>query len=60
MKKQETPDAILAHALALGVALGVPEREIARSALKVAVTIAHKHGDPDGFLRMIMPTKEGV
>ncbi len=54
MPKQQQPlapaDAIMFNAKILADNLGVPELEIAKSALHLAVTIAEKHGDPDDYL----------
>lgn len=46
-------DAIIANAFALGSELGCTERELARSALALALTIAEKSADPDGFLAQL-------
>jgi hypothetical protein len=49
-----TSDKILANAFALGVEMGCSERDLARSALTLAFTVAEKAGDPDGFLAKLV------
>ncbi|UYQ71947.1 hypothetical protein OF122_18200 [Pelagibacterium flavum] len=44
---------LLAHSMALGVTLGISERDLARAALTAVVTISDRNGDPDGFIKML-------
>lgn len=48
--KLKPADAIMFNAVILAENLGVPERDVAKAALSVVVTIAEKTGDPDGYL----------
>ena len=47
-------DKIIAGAFALAVELGITEREIAASAMKLAVVTAEKQVDPDAWLATLM------
>ncbi|MDI7865048.1 hypothetical protein MRS76_24330 [Rhizobiaceae bacterium n13] len=51
--KLSPADAIVASAAALAAELGVPERELAASCMRLAVTIATKQNDPDGWLAIL-------
>lgn len=53
-KPLSTSDQIFAHSMALGTALGISERELAKSALAIAIGIADEKGDPDRYLAMLM------
>jgi hypothetical protein len=50
MTKPKPADAIMFSAVVLAENLGIPQREIAKAAMHVAVTIAEKNGDPDDYL----------
>ena len=47
-------DKIIAGAFALAVELGITEREIAASAMKLAVVTAEKQVDPDAWLAALI------
>lgn len=58
--KLQQADLIVAHTFALATALGVPEREIAAAALKLAISTADKQGDPDGWLSILLNDAKGA
>lgn len=51
--RMSTADSIAAHAYALAISLGVSERELAKSLMRVAVEIAARQNDPDGWLAIV-------
>lgn len=53
-KSDEAANVMMQHAFALGTALGLSDRQIAAAAMRLAVVIAERDGDPDGWLKTIM------
>lgn len=51
---REQADLLIQHAAALGEALGVPEQELARSALSLVIVIAEKSKHPDDALAAML------
>lgn len=44
------PQMVISHAWALGLALGMSEKELAETCLAAALTVAEDQGDPDGWI----------
>jgi hypothetical protein len=54
MRRLSTADKIICNAAALAKEMGISDRELARSALHLAIGVAEQHGDPDGYLAALV------